>query len=705
LADEKDSVVDRVLLDRAALQYNGSAAIGSNLKEGFYHLRAYTKTILQQYPADMFVSSVYVIGDRNSETRKPPAGNEPVFKFYPEGDNLVNGVPSAIVFTATDKDGRPLDVSGAVRDNFNNEVAKFSGYGIGKIVFEPYSKDRTYKVFIKTNSSGEQVHSLPPIKAGAFQLSLQKHTRDEFVFRVALGDSAYNKKAASYLLGVANGKVCYGASGSAMYMITIPVSALPHGIIDFYLFDQNKELKSKRTVFNENYTTTINITPDKPEYGSRQKAKLNFGILDNTGQPVKAVFSVAVTDKSLVNEKPLHDGDFFLLARNSSGLLIDRLINNAENKDLVAMLLTGNEQFLRSTPGVRIADRFYWDGLEIKGRVADKQNFPLSNQIIVLMPEQENATLNDSTDSKGTYAFRGMSFYGKKSFHVMLPSVYDKQVKYEILEEPALYPVIKINSSNMDSVSPVESSGFRLSNADSSVAGVTKINLQQIAIQEETGNKKNKGFKKNDLFSGRRITAEQLDKLSLSNTADAVKMLPGVMMLQGRLTIRGGMMTPMGNLSDIEPLLVVDGVQTRAGSVVDYLNSIPPSNIEYIEVYMGPEASQFGTRGGNGAIVVKTSNQIRDRKNDKERQVIVASGFYKDQSFYQPPYDSYAVREAIFTDNRATIYWNGEMVTDSTGKASVSFYTADLKNDYTVTVQGITEKGELIFKTYTIKKK
>jgi hypothetical protein len=113
----------------------------------------------------------------------------------------------------------------------------------------------------------------------------------------------------------------------------------------------------------------------------------------------------------------------------------------------------------------------------------------------------------------------------------------------------------------------------------------------------------------------------------------------------------------------------------------------------------------YGTRGGNGAIVVKTSNEIRVKKDDTERQIITASGFYKDQNFYQPPYDSYAVREVSFNDNRATIYWNGEVVTDSTGKASVSFYTADLRNDYIVTVQGITEKGELIYKTYTIKKK
>jgi outer membrane receptor protein involved in Fe transport len=286
----------------------------------------------------------------------------------------------------------------------------------------------------------------------------------------------------------------------------------------------------------------------------------------------------------------------------------------------------------------------------------------------------------------------------------MLPSVYNKQLKYDVHEVPTAFPVIKTDFY-VNTPALTGWADFNQLHIDSSITGVTKINLQQIAMNEETGNKKPKSTKKNDLLSPKKITAEQLDKLNLSNTADAVKMLPGVIMMNGRLTIRGGIQNMSGNLSDVEPLLVVDGVQTRAGSVVDYLNSIPPSNIEYIEVFTGPEASMYGSRGGNGAIVVKTSNEIRTKKDDSERQTIVATGFYKDQNFYQPPYDSYTVREANFTDNRATIYWNGEVITDSTGKASVSFYTADLKNDYIVTVQGITEKGELIYKTYTIKRK
>jgi len=644
------------------------------------------------------------MNDGKNETKIQQATNEPVYKFYVEGDNLINGVSSVVVYTATDKDGRPLDVSGSVKDNFNNEVVKFSGTGVGKITFEPFSKDRTYKVYIKTNNSAEQVYSLPAIRAGAFQLSLQKPTKDDFAFRVALGDSAYNKKASSYLLGIANGSICFAASGTAMYMVNVPVSSLPHGIIDFYLFDQNKELKSKRTVFNDSYRTAINISTDKPEYGSRQKVKLNIDITDNEGKPVKAVFSVSVTDKNSTNERLMHDADAYLLTRNT-GLLIDQFISSNEAKDMLTMITATDRQFLKNKPEVEVPANFYWDGLEIKGRVSDKQNTPLANEIIVLMPDQENSTLNDSTDNKGAFVFRDMAFYGKKSFHVMLPSVYDKQQKYEVKEEATAFPVIRTNSSYLNDPSLTIASKFKQFQLDSSVAGVTKTYLQQLAMKEETGNKKTKSSKKNDLLSPRRITAEQLDKLNLSNTADAVKMLPGVVMLGGRLTIRGGIQNVGSDLSDVEPLLVVDGIQTRASSVVDYLNSIPPSNIESIEVFTGPEASIYGTRGGNGAIVVKTSNEIRTKKDEKERQAIVASGFYKDQSFYQPPYDSYAVREANFNDNRATVYWNGEVISDSTGKATVSFYTADLKNDYTLTVQGITDKGELIFKTYTLKRK
>ncbi|HET6769677.1 MAG TPA: TonB-dependent receptor plug domain-containing protein [Chitinophagaceae bacterium] len=706
LANQNDSVVDRVLLNKEALQFNGSVSIPNTLKPGFYQIRAYTKNIFQEHPADIFISSVYITNTADKrQLPKPQISTELIYKFYPEGYNLINGVNCAIVFTAADKYGIPLQVSGYVKDNFGNEMVKFTGNGIGKFVFEPHSKDRRYTVHVKTGNSTEQVFSLPEIKVGAFQLSLQKQTAEELVFRIALGDSLYNKKASSYLLGVAEGKICFASEGKGMYMVNIPVNTLPHGLIDFYLYDVNNEVKSRRTVFNENYNSVINIIADKQEYASRQKAKLNINITDKEGKPVKAVFSVSITDKKLNGDgSSMHASDIYVLSRGSSGFWINDFIHNSEMRDMVAVTLSAKEPMLKNIPEVKTDNAVYWDGLEIKGRVTGKQNEPLSGQLVILVPEEEGTALNDSTDNKGVFSFKDIIFYGKKRFHVMIPSVYDKQQKYAISEEVISFPVVRTGSAyNTSNQSLMGLSSFRQIHADSSISGNTKIYLQQLVLKEEGGNRKSNIPKKG--LSPHRITAEQLDKLGFSNTADAVKMLPGIVMMGGRLTIRGGIQNLSGDLSDVEPLLIVNGVNTNAGAVIDYLNSIPPINIEYIEVLTGPEAALYGTRGGNGAIVVQTTNELRETKVDRESQTIIASGFYKEQSFYQPPYDSYAVREAAFADNRATIYWDGQIITDDAGKATFSFYTADLKNDYTVTVQGITGTGELIFKTYTIKRK
>lgn len=497
LANDKDSVVNRVLLNKKALQYNGALAIPGLFKDGVYQVRAYTKNILQEHPVDVFVSSVYITNGNKTGIMNQQSSSDPIYKFYPEGDNLINGVNSQVVFTAADKNGTPLQASGYVKDNFGNEMVKFTGIGIGKFSFEPYSKERTYKVYIKTNNSAEQVYSLPAIKTSAFQLSLQKQTAEELVFRVALGDSVYNKKSSSYLLGVAAGKICFASEGKAMYMVNIPASTLPHGLIEFYLFDVNKELKSRRTVFNEYYNTVVNIIPDKQEYSSRQKANLTINVTDNEGKPVKAVFSVSVTDKKLTGEDPLmHVADIYMLSRGNGGLLVDDLIANSESRNLVAVTVSSAEQWIRSIPEVKADKNFYWDGLEIKGRVADKQNSPLTGQIIVLMPDEESTTLSDSTDNQGTFAFRDIVFYGKKRFHVMIPSVYDKQQKYEVQEEKTLFPEVHTASlHNPNTISFANFPSFNQQHADSSIAGSTRVHLQQLLLQEEGGNKKNQDSK------------------------------------------------------------------------------------------------------------------------------------------------------------------------------------------------------------------
>ena len=44
-------------------------------------------------------------------------------------------------------------------------------------------------------------------------------------------------------------------------------------------------------------------------------------------------------------------------------------------------------------------------------------------------------------------------------------------------------------------------------------------------------------------------------------------------------------------------------------------------------------------------------------------------------------------------DFKSTLYWNPEVIIDSTGTADVSFYNADYKTNYIVKIEGVTAEG------------
>lgn len=713
LVNEKDSVLDRVLLNADSQQYHASLQIPEHTPEGFYHIRAWTKTILQEYPSDIFIQPLYITSAHTNtfipDSIPAPKNPESIIQFFPEGNQLINGVACNVIYTATDQQGNPLEIEGIVRDNSQQQIISFRGRGIDRFSFEPFSKNRNYSVYIKNKEGVEQRYPLPPVSTGAYQLSLQKQTKDQLLFRVALGDSVYAQKAVSYLLGIAAGKICFASSGEGMYMVTVPTDSLPHGIADFYLFDGQQQIVSSRSVFIDQTSTLVNISTDRADYLSRQKVNVTVRITDLQGNPVKAVLAASVTDNSLGGwPLPLHVADYFLLQRTGTGHWPPDILLNAETRDCLLVARNKEAHFLNADPVIKTAVNFYWDGLELKGKITDKNHAALVNEHITLLPDQDNGALQTTTDNEGRFVFRNLIFYGKQRFFVLVPSQFNKKQQYEVSAEPDLFPRIHTAvfiQSRIKRELLSAATKFKKQQADSIAVSDARIELQKMVI-ESAADLKKEGIRKKGL-APMRITADRLDKLNLSTTADAVKMLPGVLMINGRLTLRGGLQSLSGSLSDIEPLLIVDGVPTNTASVVDYLNSIPPSQIEYIEVLSGSDAAFYGTRGGNGAIVVKTANQSREIKNQqaKDRPAIVASGFYKPQSFYEPPYYNDVVREAAFTDNRATLYWNGELYTDASGKTTFSFYTSDLKNNYSLTVQGISEKGEPVYKTIIIKKR
>jgi TonB-dependent SusC/RagA subfamily outer membrane receptor len=67
---------------------------------------------------------------------------------------------------------------------------------------------------------------------------------------------------------------------------------------------------------------------------------------------------------------------------------------------------------------------------------------------------------------------------------------------------------------------------------------------------------------------------------------------------------------------------------------LNFLRSLDPTNIDFIEVLKDGSASNYGVRGGNGVILINTSRKHRNmRLNENNMQTFYSSGVAKPMPF------------------------------------------------------------------------
>ena len=135
------------------------------------------------------------------------------------------------------------------------------------------------------------------------------------------------------------------------------------------------------------------------------------------------------------------------------------------------------------------------------------------------------------------------------------------------------------------------------------------------------------------------------------------------------------------------------------------LSSIQYNTIEFIEVLKGPDAAIYGVRGANGVIIVNTKREVNlPSLMTKGTKSFYLPGYHVTKEFYIPRYDIAEVRDNPKRDYRSTIYWNGNVKPDASGKAMMFFYTSDAKDNYTVVLEGVTANGDIVHQTATIER-
>lgn len=675
LLDQRDTVVTSLLLNSASNEMDGAIKTSSKWKDGPYIIRVYTEEMtLAPGMTEPLEQGVYLFsaGDiRTVKTLAPLA--KPGIGFYPEGESLINGLDNVVAFRCFSEQGEPLTATGYIKDDQNKivETFKTTEPGYGKFVFSP-SKNKRYQAFLVMPDKTERSFPLILSAPGAWQLSLVRTTANNFVFRVAQGDSLYPLKPTSYVIGLSNGKIAFASIGNGLYELNVPKENFQEGPADFFLMNEKKEVVSKRQVFIDRSPIQFSIIPDKTSFASRQFINLDLDLKDKQGKPLNGIFSISVTD--------------------------DKFVGKGTSFSRKAIMDITDPVLINPVRGVPVKDSVMW----IQGWVTLDNGQPGADLMANLVSTSDNLFISDTTDSKGYFKYRVPEFNDGKPFMVQVTDRKGGKPAVAIRTFTSNYSwPSKTKNWIADSANRIDA--YLKQHADSFLTGFSRTAIDKALLNPGKSGKRESDAGSARNKSSRIVTGEQLDKMGLSNTANAVMMLPGVVMMNGRLTLRGG--SPSFQGGSLEPLVITDGVPATNTDVIQYLNTIPPNNLESIEAITGPEAAFYGTRGANGVILVKTTNKMRDLAGSKVvsgLQYIYPMGYHQTPEFYSPPYGEPAVRSMAFTDNRSTVFWKGEVMVDKSGRTRVGFYAADQPSTYTIHVKGISSKGDLIDKIISL---
>ena len=224
--------------------------------------------------------------------------------MYPEGGNLIAGLPGRVYFRATNKLGKPADLAGKVVDDMGHTVVEVESFhhGMGRFEITPEA-GRSY-LFVVTRPTGITTKvALPTAMPEGCSLQAVDdplHRRDGV--RVAVWCTRPRTViAAAVLRGRRLGDAAVRARRGAPSVIDLPAPAGAQGAVRVTLFDDALNPLAERLVYRgRGADLRVSIKPDRATYAPRDPVTLTVTTRDRAGRPVPAELSMSVVDDTVL---------------------------------------------------------------------------------------------------------------------------------------------------------------------------------------------------------------------------------------------------------------------------------------------------------------------------------------------------------------------------------------------------------------------
>lgn len=202
--------------------------------------------------------------------------NKASVKFYPEGGNLVLGLPSNIGWEIKDQQQMPVATKAFLLENSQIiDTIETSSYGIGNFQLNP-KESAIYSVKLIHSGLADSVYYLPKALEKGITVQLQKA-----VVKDTLSVIIKNNNSTKLNFLIHNFREVFLNIPFDMdvnrKVIKIPLHEIPKGVMTFTILDSLKRPLAERMFF-AHYSATNNIVAntDKPSYSQREKVKLNL---------------------------------------------------------------------------------------------------------------------------------------------------------------------------------------------------------------------------------------------------------------------------------------------------------------------------------------------------------------------------------------------------------------------------------------------
>ncbi|CAA9299789.1 MAG: hypothetical protein AVDCRST_MAG56-5327 [uncultured Cytophagales bacterium] len=689
---------------------SGAFFLPASLSSGHYLVRAYTNWMKNAGPDFFFEQPVTIVNPFKRLGPPVAAPDSAAYdvQFFPEGGNLVSGLPAKVAFRGVDGQGKGIAFSGVLLGAANDTVARFAPtrYGIGHFTFTPTAQ--AYRAVVKVAGGRTVTVPLPAAYERGYAMQVTEADGGRLKVTVRTTRDTPRSSPALYLLAhtrhaVKVAETRYLEDNEVTFMVD--KNALGEGISHLTVFDADRKPLCERLYFRRPARRlTAAVKPDKGQYAAREKVSLDVTAGDGAGGSRAADLSVSVYRLDSLGGPGADPHSYLWLTSDlrgnveSPGYYLDGDDAGVPEATDNLMLTHGWRRFRwedvlrRDTAAFSLAHLPEYGGHVVRAKVIDTRTGAPATGIMTYLaaPGKLIRLYVARSNDQGLVRFELKDFFGPREIVVQTNPLRDSTYR------------IEISTPYAEAFSERRLPAFDLSE-----------NVQQ------TLSERSLSMQTQNVYFGDRqnqFRAPVLDSLPFYGTPDERYFLDEftrftVMEDVLREYVTGAYarrrrgsyyLTMYDKGHDMEalldnPVVLLDGVPVFD---VDKIMAFDPLKIKRLDVMarnyllgplLLPGILSYATYKGD----------LAGFRLDPRSVIMEYDGLQLQRDFYAPRYDAAKARESRLPDLRHLLYWSPRVPTDAQGKARLEFYTSDLEGVYLGVVNGVSADGLAGSSTFT----